>query len=47
MKLWPMFLGLWLILNGLVSIANLSFRYDDLIIGLIAVVAGILVMIRK
>lgn len=47
MKLWPMFLGLWLILNGLVSIANLSFRYDDLIIGLIAVVAGVLVMIRK
>lgn len=47
MKLWPIFLGLWLILNGLVSIANLSFRYDDLIIGLIAVIAGVLVLVRK
>lgn len=47
MKLWPMFLGLWLILNGLMSIADLSFRYDDLVIGLIAVIAGVLVIVRK
>lgn len=47
MKLWSIFLGAWLILQGLFQVVNLSFRYDDLIAGALALLAGIFVLIRK
>lgn len=47
MRLWPIFLGCWLILQGLGQLLDLSFRYDHLITGVLALVAGVLVMVRK
>lgn len=47
MKLWGIFLGAWLILQGLIGVVNLSFRYDDLVSGALALLAGIFVLIRK
>ena len=47
MKLWMMFLGAWLILTGLSDVLSLSFRYDDEVIGGLAIIAGILVLMRK
>lgn len=47
MKLWTIFLGLWLILQGLQELLDLSFRYDHLVTGVIALLAGVFVLIRK
>lgn len=47
MKLWQIALASWLVLNGLMSVANLSFRYDDLVMGVLAILAGALIVIRK
>lgn len=47
MKIGNILLGIWLVLQGLIGILNLSFRYDDLVVGLLALVAGVLVMARK
>ncbi|MDH5425092.1 MAG: hypothetical protein OEY29_08875 [Gammaproteobacteria bacterium] len=47
MKLWPYFLGAWLVLNGLNSIISLSFKYETMVMGVLALIAGILVIIRK
>lgn len=40
-------LAVWLILTGLMGIADLSFKYDDLIVGAFALVAGILILARR
>ena len=47
MKLWPYFLGGWLLLHGLASIINLNFRYDEVVMGALALIAGVLVIIRR
>lgn len=47
MKLWPYFLGAWLILNGLNSLIKLNFQYENLVMGLLALLAGVLVILRK
>jgi len=47
MKLWSVFLGAWLVLQGLAALLNLSFRYDDVISGALALIAGVLVILRK
>lgn len=47
MKLWPYFLGAWLVLTGLNSVINLSFKYEGIVMGVLALVAGTLVIIRK
>ena len=47
MKLWPIFLGLWLVLHGLMSVVDLSFKYDDMVMGVTAIIAGLLVLIRQ
>jgi hypothetical protein len=47
MKFGYLFLGIWLILQGLIGLLNLSFRYDDLIAGVLALVAGVFVLLRK
>lgn len=39
--------GVWLALEGLVRLADLSFRYDDLVMGVLAVAAGVLIVIRR
>ena len=47
MKLWPYFLGAWMVLNGLNSIINLNFKYESMVMGVLALVAGILIILRK
>lgn len=47
MKIGSVLLGSWLILQGLVSLVNLSFRYDDVVLGALGLLAGIFVIIRK
>ncbi len=47
MKIGNILLGIWLVLQGLIGILNLSFRYDDLVVGSLALIAGILVLARK
>lgn len=40
-------LGVWLILTGLMGIADLSFKYDDMVVGAFALVAGVLILARR
>ncbi|HKJ95981.1 MAG TPA: hypothetical protein VKA32_10185 [Gammaproteobacteria bacterium] len=40
-------LGVWLVLHGLIALIGLSFRYDHLFMGVLAIVAGALVIIRR
>lgn len=47
MKLGYLFLGIWLILQSLIALLDLSFRYDNLIVGLLGLVAGVFVLLRK
>jgi|GEM_PF-1593187 len=47
MKLWPYFLGAWLILTGLSSVINLNYKYEAMVMGVLALVAGILVILRR
>jgi len=47
MKFWPYLLGAWLILNGLSTIINLSFKYQSLIMGALALIAGVFVVLKK
>jgi len=47
MKFWPFFLGAWLILNGLNSVINLNFQYESMVMGVLALIAGLLVILRK
>ena len=47
MKLWPYFLGVWLVLTGLDKVASLSFKYESMAMGVLALVTGALVILRK
>ncbi len=47
MKAWPLVLGAWLVLTGLDSVIKLSFQYESLVMGVLALVAGVLVLIQK
>jgi hypothetical protein len=40
-------LGVWLILHGLISIINLHFNGLPLLMGILALVAGVLVLFRR
>ncbi len=47
MKLWPYVLGAWLVLTGLNSVISLNFQYEKMVLGALALVAGVLVILRK
>ena len=47
MKLWPYVLGAWLVLNGLSAVISLNFEYERMVMGVLALVAGVLVILRK
>jgi len=47
MKIWPYLVGTWLVMHGLMSLVNLSFRYDDVVMGALALLAGVFVFIRQ
>lgn len=40
-------LGIWLVVQGLMDLAGLSFHYDHLFTGALAILAGVLVIIRR
>lgn len=42
-----MLLAVWLIATGLKGVINLSFHYDSLIFGAIAIIAGVLIILRR
>lgn len=46
MKLWPYFLGGWFVLNGLSALIRLNYQYESTVMGVLALVAGILVVLR-
>lgn len=47
MKLWPYFLGAWLVLNGLNAVIQLNFKYEAIVMGVLSLLAGVLVILRK
>lgn len=47
MKLWPYVLGAWLVLTGLNSVISLNFQYEKMVMGVLALIAGVLVILRK
>jgi hypothetical protein len=47
MKLWPYVLGAWLVLYGLNAVIQLDFKYESLVMGILAIAAGVLVFIRR
>lgn len=47
MKLWPYVLGAWLVLTGLNSVISLNFQYEKMVLGVLALIAGVLVVLRK
>ena len=40
-------LSVWLIVSGLTGIADLHFRYDEIVLGALAIAAGILLILEK
>lgn len=40
-------LGIWLVLTGLKGILGLSFDYDHVVSGAFALVAGVLILVRR
>lgn len=47
MKIGSILLGAWLVLHGLTVLVKLNYRYDDLVMGALALVAGVFVIIRR
>ncbi|MDH5631633.1 MAG: hypothetical protein OEZ10_01415 [Gammaproteobacteria bacterium] len=47
MKIWPYAVGAWFVLYGLNNLVQLSFRYEHTVMGVLALIAGILVIIRQ
>ena len=46
-KLGMILLGIWLILSGLIAILNLSFTGLSIIMGILAIAAGILLLLER
>ena len=46
-ELGMLLLAIWLILQGLISLLGLSFAGLDLIMGLLALVAGVLILVKR
>jgi hypothetical protein len=40
-------LGIWLVASGLRSVIGLNFSYDHLVLGILAITAGVFVMLRR
>ncbi len=47
MKIWPILVGVWFLLYGLNALINLNFKYESTVMGGIALLAGVLAIIRK
>jgi hypothetical protein len=46
MKLGPFLVGIWFVLTGLIALIDLHFKYDNLVMACLALVAGVMTMIR-
>jgi hypothetical protein len=46
-NLGMLLLGVWLILTGLISLVGLSFSGLTIVMGLLAIVAGILILVGR
>lgn len=40
-------LGVWLVLQGLKAVLGLHFQYDHMVLGILALVAGVMVALRS
>lgn len=47
MKFWPYLVGAWFVVHGLTSLIDLQFRYDGELMGILSMVAGVFVILRK
>ncbi len=47
MRWWTILLAIWLIFMGMVQAASLSFQHMTLILGVLAIVAGVLLLVGK
>lgn len=46
-KLWVIALAVWLVLWGLLSVSNFRFEASGLIMGILAIVAGVLLALDR
>ncbi len=46
-KYGRMLLGVWLVLTGLIQVLGLHFDYMGLVLGILAIVAGVLVFLDR
>ena len=46
-KLWMICLAIWLVLFGLLSISNFKFEMQHVVMGVLAVVAGVLLALDR
>jgi hypothetical protein len=46
-NLGMLLLAIWLIATGLRSVINLSFQYDALIFGILAIVTGVVIILKR
>ena len=46
-NLGMLLLSVWLILNGLIALLGLSFQGLSLLMGILALIAGILIVLRR
>jgi hypothetical protein len=46
-KLGILLLAAWLIITGLKDLADLSFRYDNVVMGALAIAAGVLLVVNR
>ena len=47
MKLWHICLAAWLVLWGLLSISNFQFQFSGFVLGILAIIAGVLVVLDR
>ena len=45
--LGTLLLAIWLIANGLITILNLSFNGRDVVMAVLAIAAGVLILLRR
>lgn len=46
-RLWAIALACWLVLYGLLALTNLRFEMQGFLMGLLAIAAGILILLDK
>lgn len=47
LKLWAICLAIWMLATGLLSISNFQFEASHLILGVLAILVGILLLLDK